>query len=373
MSIPVLQPSITQEEINEVIEVLQSGWLGLGPKTHEFETRFSEYIGCRHTIALNSGTAALHLAVEALGIGEGDEVIVTPMTFISSVHAICYTGAEPVFADIDPVHMNIDVNDIERKITDKTKAIMIVHLAGHPCELDEINTLANQYGLYVIEDAAHACGAEYKDRKIGQGTNVTCFSFHAVKNLTCGEGGAITCNNEWYDRFFREMRWVGISKDTWIRTEKDEVYAWQYWIDKLGYKYHMSDINAAIGLVQLRRLDAMNDKRREIVKRYKTGLKDLPWIELPCEEKYAKSSWHLFQIKLPSLEVRDKLITHLKNYEIAPGVHYLPAHLHPYYREIKARVPVANEIWKRILTLPLYANLTNEQIDMIIDTLHHFK
>ncbi|WHH58255.1 DegT/DnrJ/EryC1/StrS family aminotransferase [Petroclostridium sp. X23] len=237
MSIPVLKPSIGEEEINAVVEVMKSGWLGLGPKTEEFEKNFAQYIGADYAVALNSGTAALHLAVKVLGIGEGDEVIVTPMTFVSTVHAIVYEGALPVFADIEKDTMNIDVDDIEKKITDKTKAIIVVHMAGHPCDMDRINELASRYGLYVIEDAAHACGAKYKGKRIGNSSNLTCFSFHAVKNLTCGEGGAITCNNEWYNRYFKEMRWVGISKDTWIRSSKEKVYAWQYWIDKVGYKY----------------------------------------------------------------------------------------------------------------------------------------
>ncbi len=373
MSIPVLRPSITEEEIKEVKKVLESGWLGLGPKTHEFEKRFSEYIGSPFTVGLNSGTAALHLAVESLQIEEGDEIIVTPMTFISSVHAISYAGGIPVFADVDPQHMNIDVIDIERKITKRTKAIIVVHLGGHPCEMDEINALAKNYGLSVIEDAAHACGAEYKGHKIGKSDNLVCFSFHAVKNLTCGEGGAITCNNEWYDRFFREMRWVGISKDTWIRTDKSQVYAWQYWVDKLGYKYHMSDINAAIGIVQLRRLECLNAKRREIVQKYIDCLRDLPWIELPCKKDHVKCSWHLFQIKVPDKHNRDRLIDYLCDNGIATGVHYLPANLHPFYKNLKSRVPVACEIWKRILTLPLFPDLTNEETDYIIDTLRQFK
>ena len=372
MSIPVLKPSITEEEITEVVKVLKSGWLGLGPKTKEFEDKFSQYIGTRYTIALNSGTAALHLAVQSLGIGPGDEVIVTPMTFVSSVHAIVYTGAIPVFADIDPIHMNLDPVDVERKITPRTKAILTVHLGGHPCEIDEINALAARHGLFVIEDAAHACGALYKGKKIGTGDNLVCFSFHAVKNLTCGEGGAITCNNEWFDRYLKEMRWVGISKDTWIRTEEDKVYAWQYWVDKLGYKYHMSDINAAIGLVQLKRLEQMNERRRQLVNKYLSGLKDLEWIELPKEEEYVQNSWHLFQIKLPNLEIRNRLIGYLKEKDIAPGVHYLPANLHPYYKNYRASVPVATEIWKRILTLPLFPDLTNAQLDYILESLHDF-
>jgi len=367
LTIPVLKPSIGEEEIAAVQEVLRSGWLGLGPKTAEFEEKFAEYVGADYAVGLNSGTAALHLAVEALGVQKGDEVIVTPMTFISSVHAIAYTGATPVFADIEHDTMNIDVKDIEQKISDKTKAIIVVHLAGHPCEIDEISELADRYGLYIIEDAAHACGATYKGHKVGSLSDLTCFSFHAVKNLTCGEGGAITCNSEWYTRFFKEMRWVGISKDTWTRSSKEKVYAWQYWVDKIGYKYHMSDINAAIGIVQLQKIDRLNEKRRYIAKRYVEGLKDLDWITLPQEKPHISSSWHLFQIKLPSRKIRDNLIAHLKDNDVSPGVHYLPAHLQPCYRNIKASVPVANEIWKRILSLPMFPDLTDGETDKVID------
>lgn len=373
MTMPVLKPSIGEDEINAVVEVLKSGWLGLGPKTEEFEKKFADYIGCNYAVALNSGTAALHMAVEALGIKKGDEVIVTPMTFVSTVHAIRYVGAEPVFADIEQDTMNIDVHDIQRKITEKTKAIIVVHMAGHPCDMDKINELAGYDGLYVIEDAAHACGARYKGKKIGSGNNLTCFSFHAVKNLTCGEGGAITCNNEWYNRYFREKRWLGISKDTWFRTSREHIYAWQYWIDKIGYKYHMNDINAAIGLVQLAKLEILNQKRKYIAQKYSESLKDLKWLELPHEKPYAESSWHLYQVKLPDQSARDGLIQHLKQHDISSGVHYLPIHLQPCYRNIKASVPIANDIWKRILTLPLYPDMTDNDIDKVVNVISKYK
>lgn len=373
MTIPLLRPSIGEEEINAVSEVLKSGWLGLGPKTQEFEKNFADYIGCRFVVALNSGTAALHLALKALDIQKEDEVIVTPMTFISSVHAISYVGAIPVFADIEPDTMNIDVYDIERKITDKTKAIIVVHLAGHPCDMDKINELARYHGLHVVEDAAHACGARYKGKQIGSGQNLSCFSFHAVKNLTCGEGGAITCNNEWYNRFFREMRWVGISKDTWARTSEEQVYAWQYWIDKIGYKYHMSDLNAAIGIVQLAKLDQLNEKRQYIARCYCEGFKDLEWLELPHEKTYAESSWHLYQVKVKNNDTRDRLIRWLKDHDIAPGVHYMPAHLQPCYRNVKAVVPIATEIWQRILTLPIYPDMQAQDIQKVTETVRAFK
>lgn len=372
MDIPVLKPSIGEEEIQSVIEVLKSGWLGLGPKTAEFEKKFAEFVGVEYAIAMNSGTAALHLAVEGLRIGQEDEVIVTPMTFISTAHVIKYVGARPVFADIEPDTMNIEPEDIVRKISARTKAIIVVHMAGHPCDMDRINEIANHHGLYVIEDAAHACGAKYKGVRIGNTQNLVCFSFHAVKNLTCGEGGAITTNNEELNRYFREMRWVGISKDTWVRTGGEQVYAWQYWVDKLGYKYHMSDINAAIGIVQLKRLEELNRRRREITSIYSESLKDLEWVEIPREKNYAESSWHLYQIKLKNQSMRDGMIQHLKSKGISPGVHYLPIHFHPLYKDIEAQVPIASEIWKRILTLPLYPDMKQEEIEMVVDAVRSF-
>lgn len=371
--IPVLQPSIGQEEIDAVAEVMRSGWLGLGPKTEQFEKAFATSVNSRFAVALNSGTAALHLALDSLNLREGDEVIVPPITFISTIHAVSYVGATPVFADVEPDTMNLSAADVERKITDKTKAIIVVHLAGHPCDMDAIHALADAHGIRVIEDAAHACGAEYKGRPIGSISELTCFSFHAVKNLTCGEGGAITCNHEWQDRIFREKRWVGISRDTWMRSSQEKVYAWQYYVGELGYKYHMSDMQAAIGLVQLNKLDQLNGRRREVAARYQQELKDLDWIELPVEKDYAKSAWHLFQIKLPDESARDRLIGELKDHGIAPGVHYYPCHLHPYYIHLKASVPVSNQIWRKILTLPIHPNLTEEDMDRIIDCLKNFQ
>ncbi|WP_054956210.1 DegT/DnrJ/EryC1/StrS family aminotransferase [Paenibacillus dakarensis] len=371
--IPVLQPCIGQEEIDAVSEVLRSGWLGLGPKTEQFEQEFARFVGSRFAVALNSGTAALHLAVEILGIGPGDEVIVPSITFISTVHAVSYVGATPVFADIDKHTMNISPADIERKITDKTKAIIAVHMGGHPCDMDAIHELAKSRGIKVIEDAAHACGAEYKGSKIGSVSDLTCFSFHAVKNLTSGEGGAITCNTEWMNRKLREKRWVGISRDTWIRSSNERVYAWQYFVEGVGYKYHMSDMQAAIGLVQLRKLDALNGRRREIAQCYLRELKDLEWIELPEEQPESRSSWHLFQIKFKEESFRDRMIVHLQEHNIATGVHYYPCHLHPCYLHLKAVVPLSSEIWKTILTLPIHPNITEEDQERIINRIREFK
>ncbi len=371
--IPVLQPSIGQEEIDAVTEVLRSGWLGLGPKTEQFEQQFAGFVGSRFAVALNSGTAALHLAMDILGIGPGDEVIVPSITFISTVHAVSYVGATPVFADIERDTMNLSVEDIERKITNKTKAIIVVHMAGHPCDMDAVHELAQSKGIKVVEDAAHACGAIYKGKRIGSISDMTCFSFHAVKNLTSGEGGAITCKAEWMNRKLREKRWVGISRDTWIRSSHEKVYAWQYFVDQVGYKYHMNDLQAAIGLVQLNKLERLNERRREIAERYGAELKDLDWIELPQERSYGLSSWHLYQIKFAHESLRDRMISHLQEQNIATGVHYYPCHLHPSYIHLKATVPISSEIWKRILTLPIHPNITDEDLDRILQRIREFK
>lgn len=370
--IPVLQPSIGQEEIDAVTEVLRSGWLGLGPKTEQFEQEFAKFVGSRFAVALNSGTAALHLAMEILGVVPGDEVIVPSITFISTVHAVSYVGATPVFAEIDKHTLNISPADIERKITDKTKAIIVVHMGGHPCDMDSIHELAHSKGIKVVEDAAHACGAEYKGKRVGSVSDITCFSFHAVKNLTTGEGGAITCNSEWMNRKLRELRWVGISRDTWIRSSNEKVYAWQYFVDKVGYKYHMNDMQAAIGLVQMGKLDQLNGRRREIAERYRTELKDLEWIELPEEQPGTRSAWHLFQIKFQEETLRDRMISHLQEHNIATGVHYYPCHLHPIYLHLKSVVPLSSEIWKRILTLPIHPNVTEEDQSRIINRIRAF-
>lgn len=371
--IPVLQPSIGQEEVDAATEVLRSGWLGLGPKTEQFEQQFASFADSRFAIALNSGTAALHLALDVLRIGPGDEVIVPSITFISTVHAVSYVGATPVFADIETDTMNICVEDIERKITSRTKAVIVVHLAGHPCDMDAIHELAKAKGIKVVEDAAHACGAEYNGRRIGSISDLTCFSFHAVKNLTTGEGGAVTCNAEWMDRRIREKRWVGISRDTWMRSSNEKVYAWQYYVNEVGFKYHMNDLQASIGLVQLNKLSQLNGRRREIAESYRAELMDLDWIELPQEKPYAKSSWHLFQIKFNKESLRDRMITHLQEVNIASGVHYYPCHLHPCYIHLQAIVPISSEIWKRILTLPIHPNVTNHDLERIIDRIRAFR
>lgn len=367
--IPVFKPSITEAEIEAVTRVLRSGWLGLGPETARFESKLKTYIGCHDVIALNSGTAALHLAMVTAGITPGDEVLVPTITFVSTAHAAEYCGATPVFVDVDPQTLCMDPDDAARKITRKTKAIVPVHYGGHPCPMDEINALAGQHQLTVIEDAAHAMGARYRGRRIGSISPFTAFSFHAVKNLTCGEGGAVAVFDETHSQQLRRIRWLGITKDTYIRTDENQVYAWQYDVVELGWKAHGSDIGSALGIVQLERLEENNAKRRLLRDRYDTAFGDLPWLERPIERPGCQSSWHIYHSKL---DRRDALIAHLKERNIAPGVHYFPIHLHPYYRERGASCPNAERLWKRILTLPCYPDITDEEFGRVVDAVRSF-
>lgn len=371
--IPLFRPSYGPEEVDAVKSVIESGWVGLGPVTSLFESEFARYVGTKHAVALNSGTAALHLAMCALDLKPDDEVLVSPITFVATPHAVLYERATPVFVDVEEDTLNMSVEDVKRKVTKHTRAILPVHYGGHPCDLDAMTDIAKDRNIAVVEDAAHACGAAYRGRKIGTISDFTCFSFHAVKNLACGEGGALTFKDEKLDGFFREMRWLGVTKDTWSRTLSGETYAWKYSVDKVGYKYHMHDISAAIASAQLKKLDANNLKRRQLVGRYKESLHDLEWLELPVEKNYARSSWHIFHVKLKDQKTRDALIDHLKRDRISPGVHYYPIHLYPVYRNLNAKVPTAEEVWKRIISLPIFPDLTDVQFERITSSLHSFK
>jgi perosamine synthetase len=367
--IPVFRPSMGDEETKAVGEVLKSGWIGLGPKTKEFEDRFAEYVGVEHGIAANSCTAALHLALKVMDV-EGGEVITTPMTFISTNHAILYNNAIPVFSDIEEDTLNISIKEIGKLITKKTKAILIVHYGGHPCDMDSILALAKSEGIKVIEDAAHACGAEYKGKKIGSIGDATCFSFHAVKNLATGDGGMITVHREELAQRLRKLYWMGINRGTWDRSAS-QAYRWEYYVEELGYKYHMNDITAAIGLVQLSKIERANARRRAIVKKYNNSLADLKWVVTPVEKEYAKSANHAYVIKVLNGK-RDELIEYLSEKGISAGVHYIPNHLYELYKPYYRKLPVTESVWKKLVTLPLFPDLKDEEIDYIIDAITKF-
>lgn len=357
-----------QEEIEAVAGVLESGWIGMGPRTKEFEEEFARFTGVKFAVGLNSATAALHLAVKALGINSG-EIIVPAITFISTALAATYNNAKPVFADVYEDTLNIDVDDIKRKITKKTRAIIPVHYGGHPVELDDILDIANEHDLKMIEDCAHACGSLYKGRHVGSLGDVGCFSFHAVKNLATGDGGMLTTNSEEIAKKVERLRWLGIDKSTFLRSGKDN-YSWNYGVAEVGYKYHMNDITAAIGLVQLKKLEKMNERRAEIAGIYNKNFRDIDWIQLPVEKDYVKSAHHNYVVKVND---RDKLMAFLAERGISTGVHYMPLYLHPIYEGIKANTPTVEEIWKKIITLPLYPDMTFNDINKVVNSIKAFK
>ncbi len=371
MNIPLFKPSYGQEELESLREPFETGWIGLGPKTKKFEEKFGEYVESKYAVATNSATSALHLAMSLFEIKDA-EVITTAMTFISTNHAILYEGGIPVFCDIEPDTLNIDAKKIEALITTKTKAIVCVHYGGHPCDMDAINEIAKRHNLLVLEDAAHACGARYKDRPVGSMSDATSFSFHAVKNLATGEGGMLTTNRGDWDEVLRKRRWLGINKSTFDRNITDQGYHWYYEVDELGYKYHMSDIAASLGLVQLAKLDIMNGKRRRLVESYNRELSQLDWLELPVERDYAHSACHNYVIKI-SADERDAFIQFLMERGVSTGVHYIPNHLYAMYKPFYRELPVAESVWKKLVTLPLFPDLSDEQFVYIIETIKAFK
>lgn len=367
MNIPVFRPSYDAREINAITRVLKSGWIGLGPKTQEFEKRFAGYIGVRYAVGVNSCTAALHLALKVCNV-EGKEVITTPMTFVSTNHAILYNNGIPVFADIYPDTLNIRPESIKGNVTAKTKAIICVHYGGHACDMDPILEIAKRHKLFVIEDAAHACGSEYKGKKIGGLGKLGCFSFHAVKNLATGDGGMITTNDKMlYERLIK-LRWLGITKDTWSRG-KGKIYSWYYDVEELGFKYHMNDLQAALGLAQLYKLEKLNKRRSMLAGIYDKKLSGIADLELPVVKEYTKSARHNYVIKTGC---RDSLNAFLKKFGISTGVHYIPNNIYEMYKGYCGETPVCNKVWKRVLTLPFYPDMSNKDIAYVIKYIRRF-
>ena len=363
--IQVFKPLIVEEAIKSVGDVLASGWIGLGPKTEQFESDFGDYIGVKNVVAVNSATSALHLAVVLSGIKDSDEVITTANTFVSTNHVILYERAKPVFCDIEKDTGNIDVSKIEGLITDKTKAIICVHFGGYPCDMDKLVDISKKHNLVLIEDCAHACGAEYKDRKVGSFGDYACFSFQAVKNLPVGDGGMLVCKErEMYEKA-KKLRWLGINKDTYNRSNvggEPVKYLWKYDVPYVGYKYHINDISSAIGIEQLKYLDRHNERRKLIADYYRNNLKDVDRVVLPVYKKDRKSSCHFYPILV---ENRDCLIDVLKKHDIHPGVHYFRNDLYGIYE--KSNLPNTEWFTNRELTLPMHLHLSDGDVEYIVD------
>lgn len=367
--IPYGRQTIDEDDINAVVDVLKSDYLTTGPKIAEFEQAVASYTGAKYAVAISNGTSALHAACFAAGIGRGDEVITTPLTFAASANCVLYCGGTPVFADVDPYTYNIDPEDIRKKITDKTKAIIAVHLAGQPCDMDEIHSIAQEHNLIVIEDGAHALGSVYKGKKVGCLSDMTTFSFHPVKPITTGEGGMIMTDNEEVYKRLVLFRSHGITRDESMMTRNEG--PWFYQQLDLGYNYRITDIQCALGCSQMRKLDKFLKRRRELAERYNNAFIECDNIVTPYQLPDTQSGWHLYIVQVKNHD-RKQVFETLRDKGIGVNVHYIPVYMHPYYQEHGYKdVHCANaeEIYSHIISLPLYPGLTDDQQDYVIDTL----
>ena len=369
--LPFHVPEIAEEEIQSVVETLRSGWLTTGPKVKRLEENFADYVGCRHAVAVNSGTAALHLALDALGVKEGDEVLVPTMTFASTAEVVLYFKARPLLVDCRQDTLNLDPNQIEKKVTPKTKAIIPVHFAGQACEMDQILKIARKYKLHVIEDAAHALPARYQGKMVGNIGDITCFSFYATKTITTGEGGMITTENDEYADRMRIMSLHGFSKDAWKRYAANS--SWYYEIHYPGYKYNLTDIAAAIGIEQLKKCDRFWEARKRIASLYDEGFTGMPEIRTPVTSSDRQHAWHLYviQLELEQLRItRNDFVEALKEERIGTSVHFIPLHLHPYYRSTfgykPQDFPNASAVFERTVSLPIYPKMTEADVQDVI-------
>lgn len=368
--IPYGKQWIDEDDIESVVEVLRGDYLTTGPKINEFESKIAEYTGAKYVVTFSNGTAALHAACFAAGIGKDDEVITTPITFAASANCVLYVGGKPVFADICPKTYNIDPSEIKRKITHQTKAIIPVDFTGQPCDIDKIMEIAKEHNLTVIEDASHSIGATYKGRKVGTLADMTTFSFHPVKNITTGEGGAVTTDKREYFEKLILFRTHGITRDEKKLNNKGEG-SWFYEQQILGYNYRMTDIQAALGISQLKKLDIFLDIRRKYANQYNAELKKIDGLVIPYQDKNSNSAWHIYVIQLDreKLKVnRGQFFRELQDRGIGPNVHYIPVYYHPYYRELgyeKGLCPKAEALYERMITIPLFAKMSLEDVDYV--------
>lgn len=370
--LPFFVPSITEDEINEVVETLRSGWLTTGPRTKRFEEEFAAFVGAKHAIAVNSATAALHLALDAIGVQRGDEVIVPTYTFTATAEVVTYSGATPVLIDSAPGQFNLDLDQIERHITPRTKAIIPVDIGGEAPDMDRIMELAERHNLKVVEDAAHSIPARYKGRMVGTLAHLTAFSFYANKNITTGEGGMLTTDDDEYADRARLMSLHGMSKDAWKRFSA--MGSWYYEVVQPGFKYNLTDIASALGLHQLRRCHQMQQRREAIVSVYDAAFGDMPEVEIPPRQSYSQSAWHLYILRLRPERLRisrNDFLNKLRENNIGFSVHYIPLHMHPYYRDTfgftPESFPNAARTFERSLTLPLYPAMSDQDVRDVVE------
>lgn len=372
MYIPYGRQSIDENDIKAVEEVLRSDYLTTGPKIEEFERKVAAYTGAKYAVAIANGTAALHAACYAAGIGEGDEVITTPITFAASSNCVLYCGGKPVFADIDEKTYNISPEDIERKITSATKAIIAVHFTGQPCEMEKIHNIARKHNLIVIEDAAHALGAQYKGKMVGSISDMTTFSFHPVKHITTGEGGMILTNNDKLYQRLKLFRTHGITRDDKLMIKNDG--PWYYEQLDLGFNYRITDIQCALGISQMDKLPEFLNRRKNIAARYNEAFADNDNIQIPYQESGCDNAWHLYVIRIKNGK-RKEVFEKLRKAGIGVNVHYIPVYQHPYYRNHGYKDTIcsnAEEYYKECISLPLYPGLKDEEQGYVIKKVLEF-
>lgn len=371
--IPLAIPDIGQNEIKNVVHCLKSGWLTTGNLNFKFEKLLEDYLNAKEVICLDSCTSALHLSLVASGIGRGDEVITTPFTFAATANVIVHCGAKPIFCDINRDTYNIDPAQILEKITRRTRAIIPVHFAGYPCDLEYIYRIADKYGLRIIEDAAHALGSITNGRKIGSFPGITCFSFYATKNITTGEGGCVALHDKKLAAKIRALRFHGISKDAWKRYAKGG--RWRYDVVEAGYKNNMTDLLAGIGIAQIKRVEGFIKARQRISDIYQSAFSNLRGLKTPVAKENMRHAWHLYACLIDKKQFgmsRDRFIIYMDKSNIGTSVHYIPLHLHSFYKKRygyrKGDFPVAEEIGEGIVSLPLYTRMTNQEVNRVICT-----
>jgi perosamine synthetase len=370
--IPFHSAYVGEEEAQAAADVIRSGWLTMGPKTIEFEQKFASYVGAKHAIGVSSCTAALHLALDAIGLRQGDEVLVPTTTFTSTAEVVTYFKAKPVLVDVDAASLCMDPADAERRITAQTRAVIPVHYAGQPCDIEAIQDMARRHGLRVIEDAAHSLPASYRGVRVGAISELTAFSFYATKTLTTGEGGMVTTNNDDLATRMRMMRLHGIGRDAWKRYSA--AGSWYYEVLDSGFKYNLTDIQSAIGIVQLAKCDSMNAARGQIAARYSKEFAKARALEVPTVADDRISAWHLYVLRLNLGELsinRSEMIEKLKERGVGTSVHFIPLHMHPYYQKTygyRAKdLLVASKQYERYLSLPIFPGMTSSQVDYVIE------
>lgn len=370
MTIPYSRQTVTATDIKVVTRVLRSDWLTTGPMVDQFERLIASYVGTKYAVAVSNGTAALHLACLAAGIGKGDEVIVPTYSFVASANCVMFCGGRPILADIDEKTLNIDIKQVEKKINKKTAAIIGVDFGGKPADWEGLRKLARKYNLMLIDDAAHSFGAECRGKKIGTQADLTCFSFHPVKTITTGEGGMVVTNNKKLAELARMLRTHGIYKN-------DNFDPWYYEMRHLGYNYRLTDLQCALGLAQLKRVSKFLSRRRRLAKRYQQKLQGVPFLRLPLAGE--SSAWHLYPLRIEFNKLKrtkSELFKLMNRHQIDLQVHYIPIHLHPYYRQHlgyrRGDFPVAEKVYEQEVSLPLYPSLTYKQQNLVIELIKQF-